>query len=110
MSTTMTKTEKKSQNIDGQLSRSNGDGDHYAQAIFTPRFDIWEGDDELILYGDLPGVEADGLHINFEHRELTIHGKVCRCRDGGKSLSFEYGIGDFERTARPSMRSCTMAC
>ena len=99
MSTTMTTTENKchNQNEDQQLSHSNGASERYYQAMFTPRFDIWEGDDELILYGDLPGVEPDSLNINFENRQLTIHGKVCRCHGDCKSLLTEYDIGDFER-------------
>lgn len=98
MSTTMTTTEKKNQNADRQLSKRNGHGHLQNQPTFSPRFDIWEGDDELILFGDLPGVEPNSLDINFENRQLTIHGKVCRCHVGNKSLYSEYGIGDFERT------------
>ena len=100
MSTTMTTTKKKSQNQkeDRHLSQSTGDGERYYEPTFAPRFDIWEGDDELILYGDLPGVEPDSLDINFESRQLTIHGKLCRCQGDRKLLSAEYGIGDFRRT------------
>lgn len=98
MSTKMTNTENKTQNEDRTLSQSNGDSERYYQAMFMPRFDIWEGDDELILYGDFPGVEPESLDINFENQQLTIHGKVCRCHGDFKSLFTEYGIGDFERT------------
>ena len=41
-------------------------------ATYTPRFDIWETDEELILCGDLPGVESGDLDIRFENRELTV--------------------------------------
>ena len=33
---------------------------------YTPRFDIVETEDELVLYGDLPGVSPDNLDVRFE--------------------------------------------
>ncbi len=65
---------------------------------YSPRFDIWEADDELILYGDLPGVTPENLDIRFENRELTIHGKVEPRHADINFLYGEYGIGDFYRT------------
>ncbi len=64
---------------------------------FAPRFDIWEGDQELVLYADLPGVEPDQLDIEFEKGQLMIRGKVNRYQDV-KFLFAEYGIGDFYRS------------
>ena len=67
-------------------------------ATYTPRIDIWESDDELVLYADMPGVTTEDLDIHFENRELRIHGKV---RSRHKDVNFlfgEYGIGDFYRT------------
>lgn len=65
---------------------------------YSPRFDIWENDDELILYGDLPGVTPENLDIHFENRELTIHGKVEPRHAEINFLYGEYGIGDYYRT------------
>ncbi|MBN1854522.1 MAG: Hsp20/alpha crystallin family protein [Pirellulales bacterium] len=65
---------------------------------FTPRFDIFEKDDELILWGDLPGVSAENLNIDFEKKELTIHGRVMPRSSGTQCLMAEYGVGDFYRT------------
>jgi len=67
-------------------------------ATYTPRFDIWETEDELILCGDLPGVEPGNLDIRFENRELTVLGKVAPRHADRRSLYSEYGIGDFYRT------------
>lgn len=65
---------------------------------YTPRFDIWETDAELILYGDLPGVTAESLSVEFENDLLTIHGKV-EARHADLPLVYgEYGIGDYHRT------------
>ncbi len=65
---------------------------------YSPRFDIWENDDELILYGDLPGVMPEDLDVRFEKPVLTIHGKVSPRHNDIKFLHGEYGIGDFHRT------------
>ena len=65
---------------------------------YNPRFDIWENDDEMILYGDLPGVMPEDLDVRFENPVLTIHGKVRPRHNDHKLLHCEYGIGDFHRT------------
>jgi HSP20 family protein len=65
---------------------------------YTPRFDIWEGEDELTLHGDLPGVEAADLEIRFENNELTVDGKVAPRHADVRRLHSEYGIGDFHRS------------
>lgn len=68
------------------------------QATFMPRFDIWETEEELLLYGDLPGVSPDNLDIRFENKELTIHGRVEARHEGIEFLYGEYGVGDFHRS------------
>jgi HSP20 family molecular chaperone IbpA len=65
---------------------------------YSPRIDIWESEDELLLYADLPGVSPDDLDIQFENRELRIHGKVAPRHENISFLYGEYGIGDFYRT------------
>ena len=65
---------------------------------YSPRFDIWENEDEMILYGDLPGVMPEDLDVRFENPVLTIHGKVNPRHNDIKFLHGEYGIGDFHRT------------
>jgi HSP20 family molecular chaperone IbpA len=68
------------------------------ETTYSPRFDIWENDDETILYGDLPGVMPEGLDVHFENPVLTIHGKVSPRHKDIRFLHGEYGIGDFHRT------------
>lgn len=67
-------------------------------AVYTPRFDIFENDDELLLFGDLPGVTKEGLDIRYERNELTIYGKVAPRAGNVERLHAEYGVGDFHRT------------
>ncbi len=89
MNSTMTNSEKKP---DGGATF-----EQTRQPTFMPQFDIWEGDDELLLMGDLPGVDVDDLDIRYENRELTIHGKVSP-RTAHEMLYSEYAVGDFHRT------------
>jgi len=65
---------------------------------YSPRVDIVEAGDELILYADLPGVAPEDLDIRFENRELTIQGKVGPRHKDIQFVCGEYGIGDFYRT------------
>ncbi len=65
---------------------------------YTPRFDILETDDELVLYGDLPGVAPEDLDVRYENRELTIHGRVHPRGANARNVYREYGIGDFHRS------------
>jgi HSP20 family molecular chaperone IbpA len=81
----------------------NGSDVPEAQAMkgsvtFSPRFDIWESDDKLVLYGDLPGVAPEDLDVHFENRELRIFGKVALRHSNIEPFYSEYGIGDFQRT------------
>lgn len=64
---------------------------------YQPLFDILETDKELTLFGDLPGVDQDGLHINYENDQLTIRGRVARRNQGLEIIRQEYGVGDFLR-------------
>ena len=89
MSTTLAKEETQN---DAPAERTPGG------TTYSPRFDIWENDDEMILYGDLPGVMPEDLNVRFENPVLTIHGKVCPRHNDIKFLHGEYGIGDFHRT------------
>ena len=99
MSTAMTTTQPQANRNGGnRLSNVSDSGEQMYQATFTPYFDIWEGEEELVLYGDLPGVDPDSLDIQFENRQLTIHGKVCRHCEGTNYLYSEYSVGDFHRS------------
>lgn len=68
--------------------------------LFQPYFDITESENELTLYGDLPGVKQDELDVRYENEQLIIQGRVAGRNDGLQMLRQEYGIGDFQRTFR----------
>lgn len=93
MSTELTTQESKhAQNEVATVERSP------SGLTYSPQIDIWETEDELMLFADMPGVSAENLEIQFENRELRIHGKVRPRHEGINFLYGEYGIGHFQRT------------
>lgn len=67
---------------------------------YTPRFDIVETEDELILFGDMPGVDPEDLEVRFENEHVIVDGRVTPRHEGREHLYGEYGIGDFYREFR----------
>jgi len=65
---------------------------------FVPRFDIVRTNEELVLYGDLPGVAEEDVEVRFENGELTVEGNVPSRHTGHEFVYGEYGIGDFHRS------------
>jgi HSP20 family molecular chaperone IbpA len=84
------KTEQPAAVAGGELTRD--------VVTYVPRVDIMENDDEIVLFADMPGVDKDNLDIQFEDRQLTIHGKVEPRQTEMNFVGGEYGIGDFYRT------------
>lgn len=64
---------------------------------YQPRFDIVENENELTLFGDLPGVEESGIDIRYENAQLIVIGTVEPHETNARSLRQEYGVGDFRR-------------
>jgi len=65
--------------------------------VFTPRVDILETEDELVLLADLPGVRPDDMEVRFENGQLSLHGR-CQARQRTEAVvATEYGVGDFYR-------------
>jgi HSP20 family molecular chaperone IbpA len=68
---------------------------------YSPRVDLVETEDELVLFADLPGVRSEEVDIRCEEGELQIHGKAQPRQDANVSyLTQEYGVGDFQRSFR----------
>jgi HSP20 family protein len=64
---------------------------------YTPRVDILERDDELVLFADVPGVKQQDVDLRFENGELVLHGRCAPRQPSGSVVAEEYGIGDFYR-------------
>jgi HSP20 family protein len=65
--------------------------------FFAPRVDIYETDQELTLYADLPGVTADQVNLRFERGELVLQGRIQKRPRAGQILVNEFEEGDFYR-------------
>jgi len=71
------------------------------QTTYTPVADIFEGEDELRLYLDLPGVRPEDVELRFERNELTVHGRVAP-RQHEENVLAEYDTREFHRAFRIS--------
>jgi HSP20 family protein len=71
-------------------------GNHY----FVPVVDIFETDEELTLFADIPGVAPQDVELRFENGELILQARVTTPKRTGKLLAGEYREGDFYRVFR----------
>lgn len=53
----------------------------------TPPVDIFENADGFLIVADLPGVEPDGLQIEYNPPELWVRGQ--RAESAGEALAYE---------------------
>src|SRR5438552_3670474 len=65
---------------------------------FTPLVDVYETDQELLFFADMPGVRPEDIHLRYEKGELTLHGEVKPTEQPGTERLHEYEVGDFFRT------------
>ena len=66
-------------------------------ATVIPSVDIYENNDELLLYADMPGVTKEDMTINLENGKLSIAG-VRRVTTEGTPQFIEFGPVEFRRT------------
>ena len=67
---------------------------------FVPSVDIFETDEELTLFADVPGVAPNDVDLRFENGELILQGRLTAGQSRGKLLAGEYREGDFYRVFR----------
>lgn len=65
---------------------------------YTPRVDIYETTDEVVLMCDLPGVKPQDLDVQYMKGELSLSGKVQPRQMQAEYTRQEYGVGDFYRS------------
>ena len=65
---------------------------------YTPRADIYETADEVVLQCDMPGAKPQDVDVRFEKGELSLTSKVQPRARPAEYLEEEYGIGDFYRS------------
>ncbi len=70
---------------------------------FTPRADIYETDDQIVIVADIPGANENSIDITLEKNILSINAQVESINPEGYSLALaEYEIGDYQRSFRLS--------
>lgn len=65
--------------------------------MFTPLVDIFETDQELTVYADVPGVRGADVDLRYEGGELLLQGRVRPRHPEPGFLLNEYDEGDFYR-------------
>jgi HSP20 family protein len=65
---------------------------------YTPRVDIYESADEVVVMCDLPGVKPQDLNVQFAKGELSLCGPVPPRQMPAEYSRQENGIGDFYRS------------
>jgi HSP20 family molecular chaperone IbpA len=67
--------------------------------VFTPRADIYETEDAIIVLTDMPGVDQSSVDITIEKNVLTINAFIEPEQPADYRLTYaEYGVGDYERS------------
>ena len=70
---------------------------------FTPRTDIYEVGDDIILVLDMPGINENAIEITLEKNILNVKGFAQINDSGDYTLTYaEYETGDYERSFRVS--------
>jgi HSP20 family protein len=73
--------------------------------VFLPASDIFEGENDLTVVLEMPGVEKNNVDIRVEDGMLNVEGRLDLTKyQGLKPLYTEYNIGHYSRSFRLSSR------
>jgi HSP20 family protein len=69
------------------------------QSFFTPRVDVWDSGDALMVHADLPGVPKENVSIEIHNGNLHIDGRTSEDKEYDKfdSRIRERRFGKFSR-------------
>lgn len=80
------------------VAREHGNGS-VERPLFSPRTEIFETKDDVVLVAEMPGVDETSVDVTLEDHVLTISG---RTRDvapeGYRRIYAEFERGDFRRS------------
>ena len=65
--------------------------------LVTPKVDIHENDDEILLHVDMPGVAKEDVSVNVDNGKLTLSG-VRHMEASGAAGWEEFGSIEYHRT------------
>jgi HSP20 family protein len=80
------------------VTHANGPESTRGGIYYTPRVDICESDEELVLTCDMPGVRPEDIDLRFISGELTLCGRVASRKPSAPFVVNEYGVGDYYRS------------
>ncbi len=66
-------------------------------AVYTPAVDIYENDDEFLIYADMPGVAQENITVNVDNGTMIVSGKRKLNSKGAASWQ-EFGDVEFRRS------------
>ena len=67
--------------------------------VFSPRADVYETGNEIVVLADMPGVQEGSVEISLEKNVLTVQGKVEAPPHVGYRLAYgEFDDGDYKRS------------
>ncbi len=68
---------------------------------YRPNVDIWQTEESLHLWADLPGVDEHSLDVQLAEGVLTIEGRVALADYSDLTPMYtEYNVGDFHQSFR----------
>lgn len=66
--------------------------------VFVPPTDIFEGENELTIVMEMPGVSKDNVSVDLENDNLRIQGKIDFSNyEAMQPVYTEYNIGHYQR-------------
>jgi len=81
-----------------ELTPAEGTERLSSQRAFIPRTNIYETNDRVVLFADMPGVDAKTVDVQVEKNVLTINGSVNPETFEKHTLAYaEYEVGDYQR-------------
>ena len=63
----------------------------------TPKLDLYETEKDIVIEVDLPGIDPQGVHVEFLNNQLILEGKREPCSETGHFLRMERCLEDFRR-------------
>jgi HSP20 family protein len=80
------------------FDRSSDSGS--TSAVWAPKTDLVETDDEFRLHLDVPGMTKEDITINLQNNTLTVSGerRSTRKNEGDDYVRVERSFGNFHRT------------
>ena len=89
---------EKTMELENTEAKSSAETSKYRRT-YSPRVDIFETEDSVVVLADMPGVSEDTIEITVEKDQLNIKGYVNEIGlEDYEQRYREYDIGDFRRS------------